>query len=79
VANGQSSGRDERGRLQPDVSPALGQDGARSAPEPPKRPADDEWRAFAGEDPAFFIKLSETAKVAGAIRRISGRSRTAGI
>ena len=51
--------RDERGRLQPDVSPALGQDGVRSALAPPKRPADDEWMAFAGEDPAFFIKLSD--------------------
>jgi hypothetical protein len=58
---GASSGRDERGRLQPDVSPALGQDGARSAPETPKRLADVEWMTFAGEDPAFFIKLSETA------------------
>jgi hypothetical protein len=58
---GESSGRDERKRLQPDVSPARGQDGARCVPEPPKRPADDEWMAFAGEDPAFFIKLSETA------------------
>jgi hypothetical protein len=56
-----SCGRDERGRLQPDVSPALGQDGVWSAPEPPKRPADDEWMAFASEDPAFFIKLSDTA------------------
>jgi hypothetical protein len=57
----ESSGRDERGRLQPEVSPAPGQDGVRSASEPPKRPADDEWMAFAGEDPAFFIKLSDTA------------------
>jgi hypothetical protein len=40
----------------------LGQeDGVRSDPEPPKRPADDEWKAFAGEDPAFFIKLADTA------------------
>ncbi|HEV3477333.1 MAG TPA: hypothetical protein VG127_07615 [Rubrobacteraceae bacterium] len=61
MANGESSGREERGRLQPDVSPALGQDGARSAPEPPKSPANDEWTAFAGKDPAFSIKLSETA------------------
>jgi hypothetical protein len=56
-----SGGREERGRLQSDVPPALGQDGVRSAPEPPKRPADDEWMAFAGEDPAFFIKLADTA------------------
>jgi hypothetical protein len=56
-----SGGREERGGLQPDVSPALGQDGDRSAPEPPKRPADDEWMAFASEDPAFFIKLADTA------------------
>ena len=61
MANRGECGRHERGQLQPDVSPALGQDGARSAPEPPKRPADDEWTAFAGEDPAFFIKLADTA------------------
>jgi hypothetical protein len=57
----ESGRREERWWLQPDVSPASGQDGVRSAPEPPKRPADDEWMVFAGEDPAFFIKLSDTA------------------
>jgi hypothetical protein len=56
-----SGGREEGGRLQPDLSSALGQDGVRSAPEPPKRQADDEWMAFASEDPAFFIKLADTA------------------
>jgi hypothetical protein len=56
-----SGGREEQGQLQPDVSLALGQDGVGSTPEPPKRPADDEWKAFSGEDPAFFIKLADTA------------------
>ena len=39
--------------------PAPEQDGALGAPEPPKREADDEWLAFASEDPAFFIKPSD--------------------
>jgi hypothetical protein len=56
----ESGVREEQGRLQPDVSPALGQDGVRSALEAPKGPADDEWIALASEDPAFFIKLSDT-------------------
>ena len=57
----ESGGREEQRRLHPDVSPALGQESVQSAPEPSKRPADDEWMALASEDPAFFIKLSETA------------------
>ncbi len=57
----ESGVREEQGQLEPDASPALEQDGVQSAPEPPKRPADDEWMAFASEDPAFFIKLSDTA------------------
>jgi hypothetical protein len=32
---------------------------ARTAPEPPKREADDDWLAFAAEDPAFFIKPAD--------------------
>ena len=51
--------REERGRLHSDALPASEQDGVRSAPESPKRPADDEWMAFTGGDPAFFIKLSD--------------------
>ncbi len=57
----ESGRREEQRRLDPDVPPTLGQHGVRSAPEPPKRPADDEWMVFASEDPAFFIKLSDTA------------------
>ena len=51
---------EEQGRLRPELSPALGQSDFRNAPEPPKRTADDEWLAFAAEDPAFFIKPSDT-------------------
>jgi hypothetical protein len=39
--------------------PAPEQDGAPGAPEPPKRETDDEWLAFASEDPAFFIKPAD--------------------
>ncbi len=52
---------EEQGRLAPQGAPARGQGGARNAPEPPKRKSDDEWLAFATEDPAFFIKPSDTA------------------
>jgi hypothetical protein len=41
--------------------PEPGQDGARNGPEPVKREAEDEWLAVAAEDPAFFIKPSDTA------------------
>lgn len=51
---------EEKGRLPSDVPPAPGGDGGRNAPEPAKRTADDEWLAFAAEDPAFFIKPSDT-------------------
>jgi hypothetical protein len=51
---------EEQGRLLPDLSPAAGQDGVRNASEPAKRKADDEWLALATEDPAFFIKPSDT-------------------
>ena len=50
---------EEQERL-PCVSPALGQDSVRNALEPVKREADDEWLALAAEDPAFFIKPSDT-------------------
>ena len=52
---------EEKGRLPSDVPPAIGRDGVRNAPEPAKREADDEWLAFTAEDPAFFIKPSDTA------------------
>ena len=52
---------EERGRLLPGAPPAVGRDGGQNAPEPAKRKADDEWLAFATEDPAFFIKSSDTA------------------
>ncbi len=51
---------EEQGRLQPELSPTLGQRDFRNSPKPPKRTADDEWLAFAAEDPAFFIKPSDT-------------------
>jgi hypothetical protein len=51
---------EEKGRLPSDVPPAIGREGVRNAPEPDKRKADDEWLAFAAEDPAFFIKPSDT-------------------
>ena len=51
---------EEQGRLQPELSPTLGHRDFRNAPEPLKRTADDEWLAFAAEDPAFFIKPSDT-------------------
>jgi hypothetical protein len=57
----ENGGREEQRRLHPDVPPALGQEGVQSAPEPSKRPAEEEWMALVSEDPAFFIKLSETA------------------
>ena len=50
---------EEQGRLLPDEAPASGQIDARNVPEHPKRGADDEWLAFAAEDPAFFIKPSD--------------------
>jgi hypothetical protein len=51
---------EEKGHLPSDVPPAIGREGVRNAPEPDKRKADDEWLAFAAEDPAFFIKPSDT-------------------
>ena len=54
--------REEKGRLPSDVPPNTGRDGVRNAPEPAKRKADDDWlAAFTAEDPAFFIKPSDTA------------------
>jgi hypothetical protein len=50
---------EEQRRLLSDESPASGQSDTRNVPEPPKRAADDEWLAFAAEDPAFFIKPSD--------------------
>ena len=50
---------EESGRLLPGVPPAVGRDGGRNATESAKRKADDEWLAFATEDPAFFIKSTD--------------------
>jgi hypothetical protein len=44
----------------PRVSRVPGQGEGRNTPEPAKRKADEEWLAFATEDPAFFIKPSDT-------------------
>ena len=51
---------EEKGRLLSDVSPAPGKHAVRNVSEPAKRKADDEWLEFAAEDPAFFIKPSDT-------------------
>jgi hypothetical protein len=51
---------EEKGSLVSGVSPTVGQGDARNAPEASKRTADDEWLAFAAEDPAFFIKPSDS-------------------
>jgi len=51
---------EEQGRLLPNVPPSPGQEGVWNAPEPARRKADDEWLEFAAEDPAFFIKPSDT-------------------
>ncbi len=50
---------EEKGRLPSDMPPAIGREGVGKAPGPAKREADDEWLAFAAEDPAFFIKPSD--------------------
>jgi hypothetical protein len=54
---------DVRGKIgeeQRRLLPAAGQGDSGSVPEPAKRKADDEWLEFATEDPAFFIKPSDT-------------------
>ena len=48
----------EQERHLPDVPTGAGQNEVKNAPA--KRKADDEWLAFAAEDPAFFIKASDT-------------------
>jgi hypothetical protein len=50
----------EKGQTLPDVSTGVDQGEARDAHRPAKRDADDDWSAFAAEDPAFFIKTSDT-------------------
>jgi hypothetical protein len=52
---------EERERPLSGATPEPGQDRIESIPEPVKREAEDEWLAFAAEDPAFFIKPSDTA------------------
>ena len=51
---------EEKGSLVSGVSPTPGHGDARNAPEASKRTADDEWLAFAAEDPAFCIKPSDS-------------------
>lgn len=53
--------RVEKGRILPDISTGADQVEASDAYRPTKRNADDDWLAFAAEDPAFFIKTSDTA------------------
>ena len=50
----------EKGPTLPDVSLVADQGVPRDTPGPAKRKADDEWLEFAAEDPAFFIKTSDT-------------------
>ena len=50
----------ENGQILPGASTAADQGEAGDAPGPAKRTADDDWLAFAAEDPAFFIKTSDT-------------------
>jgi hypothetical protein len=50
----------EKGQFLPDVSPDEGKGDAGTVSKPAKRKTDDEWLAFATEDPAFFIKTSDT-------------------
>ena len=55
------AGEKNRGRPPSDVPSAIGRDDVRNTPESAKRKADDEWlAAFTAEDPAFFIKPSDT-------------------
>lgn len=49
----------EKGQTPPDVAPVVDQAEARDAHGPAKRKSDDDWSAFAAEDPAFFIKTSD--------------------
>ena len=51
---------DEKGNPVSGLLPGPRQSDARNAPEASKRTADDEWLAFAAEDPAFFIKPSDS-------------------
>jgi hypothetical protein len=50
---------EEQGRLLPHASPA-GKGDTGSVAKPAQGKADEEWLAFATEDPAFFIKHSDT-------------------
>jgi hypothetical protein len=49
----------EENRRLADAPPAAGRDGVADALDSAKRKTDDEWLAFATEDPAFFIKPSD--------------------
>lgn len=50
----------EKGQTLPGVSTGADLGEVKDAPGPAKRTADDDWLAFAAEDPAFFIKTSDT-------------------
>jgi hypothetical protein len=56
----ESDVRGEAGKEKGRLLPAAGQGDTGSVPEPAKRKVDDEWLEFATEDPAFFIKPSDT-------------------
>ena len=51
---------EEQGRLLPHASPAGGKGDTGSVAKSAQGKADEEWLAFATEDPAFFIKHSDT-------------------
>lgn len=50
----------EKGQALPDLAPVGDHGEPGDARRPAKRKADDDWMAFAAEDPAFFIKTSDT-------------------
>ncbi len=50
---------EEKGRPLADAPSAAGRDGVTNALDAAERKTDDEWLAFASEDPAFFIKPSD--------------------
>jgi hypothetical protein len=52
---------EEQGHPVSQAPPVAGEGDLGSVPEPAQRKADDEWLGFATEDPAFFIKPSDTA------------------
>ena len=55
----ESDVRNDAGLEKGQLPPVGGKGDAGNAGKPPERKADEEWLAFATEDPAFFIKPSD--------------------